>query len=52
MSIRLRRKNRNYIALCGAKSYPKKRDIYLNDAIYDALAIKFLREFKRLFKIK
>ncbi len=45
MSIRLRKVNGYMVALCGAKSTPKKGDIYLDDHAHHALTTKFGLDF-------
>ena len=41
MAIRIRIINGHMIAICAAKSKPKKGDIYLDDSIHHALSTKF-----------
>jgi len=41
MAIRLRQIDEYWIALCAVESNPKENDLYLDDAIHQALATKF-----------
>jgi hypothetical protein len=45
MSIRLRRTEAGLVALCAARSMPKDGDIYLDDEVHGALALKFRLDF-------
>lgn len=45
MAIRIRKINNKIIAICAAKSSPKKDDIYLDDAVHHALSTKFTVDF-------
>lgn len=45
MAIRLRRVDGMLVALCAARSMPKKGDVYLDDAAHHALAVKFDLDF-------
>lgn len=47
MAIRIRKINGKVIALCAAKTKPKKDDIYLDDNIHHALTNKFYNDFKQ-----
>lgn len=46
MAIRIRKINGKVVALCAAKSKPRNGDIYLDDNIHHALAIKFREDFE------
>jgi len=48
MAIRIRKKDGGYVALCAAKSEPKRGDLYLDDNIHHALTIKFEKDFKSM----
>ena len=45
MAIRIRTVNGVTVALCAARSMPKPRDLYLDDAMHEALAQKFFRDY-------
>jgi len=48
MAIRIRKKDGGYVALCAAKSEPKRGDLYLDDNIHHALTKKFENDFKSM----
>ena len=41
MAIRIRKVNETTVALCAAKTFPEKDDIYLDDSAHHALSTKF-----------
>ena len=41
MAIRIRKINGTTVALCAAKTFPEKDDIYLDDPAHHALSTKF-----------
>ena len=41
MAIRIRKVNGTTVALCAAKTSPKKNDLYLDDSMHHALSTKF-----------
>lgn len=47
MAIRIRKIDGHLVALCAAKSKAKKGDIYLDDALHEALATKFAVDNER-----
>lgn len=50
MAIRLRLiPGEGWVALCAARSVEKPGDVYLDDALHDALANKFARDFTEMF---
>ncbi len=52
MAIRLRIIRGQLKALCARITKSRKDDIYLNDNVHDALATKFLEDFKEVGLIK
>ena len=48
MAIRIRKIKGTTVALCAAKSKPKKGDLYLDDACHHALTIKFESDFRKM----
>lgn len=52
MAIRIRKRDRGYIALCAAESKPKRGDIYLNDGMHTALTKKFESDFRKMGFLK
>ena len=49
MAIRIRVVNGQTIALCAARSVEKEGDIYLDDAVHNALSNKFARDYNEMF---
>jgi hypothetical protein len=49
MSIRLRKINNKWIAICAARSVPKTGDVYIDDAQHHALANKFSRDYHEMY---
>jgi len=47
MAIRLRIIDGHWVAVCAAKTDPKKGDVYLDDAQHEALATKFAVDYER-----
>ena len=45
MAIRIREINVRTVALCAAKTFAEKGDIYLDDAVHHALTTKFSVDF-------
>lgn len=45
MAIRLRQIEGEWVALCAAKTKALEGDVYLDDALHYALALKFGRDF-------
>ena len=52
MAIRVRRVNGKLIALCAAKTKPRKDDMYLDDNVHHALTAKFESDFKKMGMLK
>lgn len=52
MAIRIRKAGEKIVALCAAKSRPKKGDIYLDDASHHALSRKFEADFRKMGFLK
>lgn len=46
MAIRLRKVKEILIALCAAETDPEPEDLYLDDNIHHALAVKFARDWQ------
>lgn len=46
MAIRVRRVGSELVALCAAEYIAEVGDLYLDDAVHDALADKFLADWK------
>lgn len=51
MAIRIRVINGATVALCAARSMPKEGDIYLDDAVHEALSAKFAGDFNIAFDV-
>lgn len=49
VAIRIRVVNGTTVAICAARSVPKEGDIYLDDAIHEALSNKFARDYNGMF---
>lgn len=47
MAIRIRKVNDHIIAVCAAKTKPEPDDLYLDDAVHEALATKFAIDWDR-----
>ena len=47
MAIRIRKIDGHIIALCAARTKKQKGDIYLDDAVHEALATKFAIDNER-----
>ena len=45
MAIRIRKIDGYIVALCAAKTKPKKGDVYLDDSIHHALSSKFAMDW-------
>ena len=48
MAIRLRKVGKEWRALCAAKSESQPGDIYLDDAVHNALSKKFMDDFESM----
>ena len=46
IAIRIRKIKGKTVALCAAKTKPRKGDIYLDDVIDHALRMKYLEDYK------
>jgi hypothetical protein len=49
MAIRIRVVDGVTVALCAARSIAKPGDIYLDDAVHEALSNKFSRDYNEMF---
>ena len=52
MAIRIRKRDKGYVALCAAKYKAKRGDLYLNDGMHEALSNKFDADFRSMGFIK
>lgn len=48
MAIRIRWVNGHVVALCAARTKEQKDDVYLDDAVHEALATKFAIDWDEL----
>jgi len=48
MAIRIRKVNKELVALCAAESDPEPGDLYLNDNVHHALSQKFEADFRKM----
>jgi len=53
MAIRIRLNKKNhYVALCAAETKPKSGDLYIDDAMHEALADKFEKDWASMGFLK